>query len=96
VESLAAQALCGIMERTLIAEGVNPTVARALAEKACKPAVTAVAGKAAKTVRKGRKKVSKYNRQFGKELKKLKAKHKRTPVSQLMARAHRATKRALK
>ena len=96
METLAAQALCGIMERALIAEGVNPTVARALAERACKPAVTAAATKAKGAVRKTRKKVSKYNRQFGKELRKLKAKHKRTPVSQLMARAHRATKRALK
>ena len=100
MESIAAKALCGVMERALIAEGVAPPIAKVLAERACQPAVESaavtVARGTAKTVRKTRKKVSKYNREFGKQLKRLKAQHKRTPVSKLMGKAHRATRRALK
>jgi len=49
----------------------------------------------AKVVRK-KKRVSKYSQEFGRQLKKLKAKHPRTKVSSLMKRAHRATKKSLK
>ena len=43
-----------------------------------------------------KRKVSKYQKEFGKQLKKLKAKHPRTPVTRLMKRAHRATKKKMK
>ena len=43
-----------------------------------------------------KRKVSKYSREFGRQLKKLKAAHPRTRVTQLMKRAHRATRKALK
>ncbi len=43
-----------------------------------------------------KKVVSKYNRMLGKTLKKLKKKHPKTPISRLMKRAHRETKRLLK
>lgn len=46
--------------------------------------------------KKARKKVSKYQREFGRQLKKLKAKHPRTQVQTLMKRAHRLTKKVLK
>jgi len=46
--------------------------------------------------KKKRKKVSKYSREFGKQLKALKKKHPRTPIQNLMKRAHTATKKALK
>jgi len=46
--------------------------------------------------RKKKKKVSKYQREFGKQLKKLKRKHPRTPVTRLMKRAHSATKRSMR
>ena len=45
---------------------------------------------------KKKRKVSRYQREFGKQLKKLKRKHPRTKISALMKRAHRATKKALK
>jgi len=41
-----------------------------------------------------KRKVSAYQREFGRQLKKLKKKHPRTPVTRLMKRAHAATKRA--
>ena len=44
---------------------------------------------------KKKRKVSKYQKQFGKELKILKRKHPRTPVSKLMAKAHIAARKAL-
>ena len=43
---------------------------------------------------KKKRKVSAYQKEFGKQLKKLKKKHPRTPVTKLMKRAHAATKRA--
>jgi len=46
--------------------------------------------------KKATRKVSQYQRAFGKELKKLKRKHPRTPISKLMKRAHTATKRGRK
>ena len=43
-----------------------------------------------------KRKRSKYNRELSKQLKLLKKKHPRTRVTNLMKRAHRATKKALK
>ena len=43
-----------------------------------------------------RRKVSPYQREFGRQLKKLKKKHPRTGISTLMKRAHRATKKVRK
>ena len=48
------------------------------------------------TQTKKKRKTSKYQREFGKQMKMLIAKHPRTKVTQLMKRAHRATKKALK
>ena len=45
---------------------------------------------------KKKRRVSKYQKEFGRQLKKLKKKHPRTPVTKLMKRAHAATKRAMK
>jgi len=45
---------------------------------------------------KKKRKVSKYQKEFGKQLKKLKAKHTRTPITKLMKRAHTATRKAMK
>ena len=45
-------------------------------------------------VPKSKRKVSAYQREFGRQLKKLKKAHPRTPVTKLMKRAHAATKRA--
>ena len=52
--------------------------------------------KAKKAGRKVRRKVSGYQREFGKQMKLLKKKHPRTPVTRLMKRAHRATKKIRK
>lgn len=49
---------------------------------------------AAESVGKVKRRVSGYQKEFGRQLKKLKKKHPRTKVSALMKRAHRATKKA--
>jgi len=46
--------------------------------------------------RKKTRKASKYQIEFGKQMKKLKAKHKRTPVTKLMKKAHAATRKVMK
>ena len=46
--------------------------------------------------KKKKRKVSKYQKEFGKQLKLLKKKHPRIPVTRLMKRAHAATRKALK
>jgi len=51
---------------------------------------------AAAPAKKKRKKVSKYSKEFGIQLKKLIKKHPRTKVTQLMSQAHRNTKKAMK
>ena len=44
---------------------------------------------------KKKRKVSRYQKEFGKQMKKLKAAHPRTPVTSLMSRGHSATRKAL-
>ena len=43
-----------------------------------------------------KRKVSKYQKELGKQLKLLKKKHPRTPINRLMKKAHAATRKALK
>jgi len=45
---------------------------------------------------KKKRRVSKYQREFGRQLKALKRKHPRTPVTRLMKRAHSATRKAMR
>ena len=43
-EPTIAGALCGVIEKALIEKGVDPTLAKALALKACVPALEAAPG----------------------------------------------------
>lgn len=84
-------ATCDIIRGVLLASGrVSEEVADAVAYS---PPIQAVNDNITKTAK---RKVSKYQKRFGQELKKLKAKHPRTKIQNLMKRAHRATKKALK
>jgi len=59
--------------------------------------VAAASKKAGKAKRsKIKRQVSPYQREFGRQLKKLKKKHPRTDISRLMKRAHIATRRSRK
>ncbi|AXH78423.1 MAG: hypothetical protein [Circular genetic element sp.] len=56
-----------------------------------------LAGQSArKNLNKKKRKVSGYQKEFGRQLKKLKQKHKRTNISTLMRKAHIATRKARK
>ena len=44
---------------------------------------------------KKKRKVSRYQKEFGRQMKRLKALHPRTKVTQLMSRGHTATRKAL-
>jgi len=46
--------------------------------------------------KKKKRKVSKYSREFGRQLRALKKKHPRSKISGLMGRAHKLTRKALK
>jgi|TARA_R110000822_G_C15274793_1_gene489575 predicted CopG family antitoxin len=48
-----------------------------------------------RAARKPKRKVSKYSREFGRQLKALKAKHPRTKITQLMEKAHSKTRMEL-
>jgi len=51
---------------------------------------------AAAAPKKKRRKVSRYSREFGRQLKALKRKHPRSKMSSLMSQAHVKTRRAMK
>lgn len=48
-------ALCGVMERALIEKGIDPQLAKTLAERACQPALEAAPRVAVKTARRASK-----------------------------------------
>lgn len=62
----AAIALCGIAVKAMIERGVDPALAQAFGDRACRPLVGKVTRKAAKTVKR-RVKASKWNRHVKKE-----------------------------
>jgi len=103
-EQQIEQALCDMVENTLIAKGIDASTAVVIAEAGCaalvKPAGRLVrrrgARAASKVVKKVKRKASAYSKEVGRQLKKLKKKHPRTPIPKLMKRAHAAAKRARK
>ena len=74
--------------------GVNENIADQLAYSP--PVANLEKNVKRKAKQKVKRTVSKYQKRFGKELKKLKGAHPRTKVGTLMKKAHRLTKKALK
>jgi len=71
------EALCGVMAQALIEKGVPSPIARALADRACKPAARAGASQVVSTTKKAVKKTaSAYNRKYKAAFKKLAPKYK--------------------
>ncbi len=62
-------ALCGVMEQALIEKGIEPTLAKALAKRACEPALGALPALAASTAKKTRKVSRKVRTNMSKALK---------------------------
>lgn len=70
-------ALCDVMADALISRGINPIAARALAERACKPASRRVARSAVDTGKKTVKKArSAYSRRYKTAFNKIAPKYK--------------------
>ena len=69
-----SSALCGVMEQALIEKGVDATLAKTLAKKACEPTLQAVPGVARKGVKKASAYAIRYGRAFKKVAKQFKTK----------------------
>ena len=63
-ETTISSALCGVMEQALIEKGVDATLAKALAKKACEPTLQAVPSVARKGARKAKKGAKAANRKL--------------------------------
>ncbi len=71
------EALCGVMAQALIEKGVPSPIARALANRACKPAARTGAREVVSTTKKAVKRASSaYNRKYKSAFKKLAPKYK--------------------
>ena len=68
-ETTIASALCGVMEQALIEKGVDPTLAKALSQRACQPALEAAPSVARKAARKTRKGAKAANRKLSQAFK---------------------------
>jgi DNA relaxase NicK len=94
------EALCQMLEKTLLDSGLDPDIAKILSRAGCerlvKPAGARVRSKVSKVTKKTKRKVSGYQREVGRQLKALKKKHPRTDVTRLMKKAHRAAKKVRK
>jgi 2-phosphoglycerate kinase len=74
IEDVTAKALCGVMEKALVAEGVDPGIAKVLSQRACHPVVKSGTRRVAKTAK---RKASAYSKKYGKAFKKVANKFKK-------------------
>lgn len=95
-ESLTAKGLCGVMAAQLVSAGVPMTVAQQLAQRACEPAVAAGKREVEKQKAKGKRKVSAYAKEFGRQYRLLRSKHPRMSHGQITKKSHIAAKRRFK
>lgn len=80
----------------LIAAGATVDAIQELQETISRPGLQRLDPALQPSSPKKKRRVSKYQREFGRQLKALKRKHPRTPVTRLMKRAHSKTKKAMK
>jgi hypothetical protein len=93
----AANALCGLAQKALEEKGVDPILAAAFAERACRPLVGRAIRRSSRIAKTGagkvKRKASAYNKKYAKAYKALKKKHPRTPFAALAKKAHAKAKR---
>ena len=93
METVTARALCGVMEKALVEYGVDASVARELAERACQPIVES----GVKTVKRvAKRKISAWEKYLKIEMPKLRKKFPRTSPQELMKKAGRSWKSSTK
>ena len=94
------EALCQMLEKTLLDSGLDPDIAKILSRAGCerliKPAGSRVRRKVSEKAGKAKRKVSAYQKEVGRQLKALKKKHPRTDVTKLMKKAHKNARKARK
>lgn len=94
------EALCQMLEKTLLDSGLDPDIAKTLSRAGCesliKPTGAKVRRKVKEKISKKKRGATAYQKAVGRELKALKKKHPRTSITSLMKRAHRAAKRSRK
>lgn len=69
VEDAVAKGLCDVMEEALVSRGIDPQIAKVLAQRACKPTVE-------RAVTKVKRKSSAYSRKYKKAFNKVAKKYK--------------------
>lgn len=97
----AAEALCGLAQKALEEKGVDPILAAAFAERACRPlvgratskAVRGAGKRAKKAGGKVKRKASAYNKKYSAAYKRLKKKHPRMKFASLAKKAHKEARR---
>ena len=93
-------ALCQMLEDTLLKSGLSPEIAKTLSRAGCesliKPGGRKVRSKVKQKLTRTKRKASAYQKEVGRQLKALKKKHPRTDVTKLMKKAHRQAKRLRK
>lgn len=103
-ESRISMALCGVMEQALIEKGISPEIAKMLAERACQPVVETGVKSAKRVAKRAGRKLSKYQKEWGRQLKKLKntsrlkdgSYRKGWDQAKEFSKAHKMTKKEMK
>lgn len=88
-------ATCNVLRSLLIDRGMSPALAMTIGS-ALEPVEDAAVDAAKGVVKKTKRKVSKYAREYGKAYKMLKKKHPRSKHQTLVKRAHAVAKRTVK
>lgn len=93
-EDIISRGLCDVMERALIDAGLNASVARELARRACRTPVTSATKRVRKTTKKASRKLSQAFKQANAELRTKSGRLRRgITQSDIAKRAHRIAKK---
>lgn len=94
IDDIVSRGLCDVMERSLIESGIDPSVARELARRACRTPVAAATKRVRKTTKKASKKLSQAFKQANAELRTKSGRLRRgVTQSDIARRAHKIAKK---
>ena len=94
MEDIVSRGLCDVMERALIESGIDPSVARELARRACRTPVASATKRVKKTARKANSKLSRAFKEANAKLRTKSGRLRRGMTQSDVARlAHRLAKK---
>ena len=94
IEDMVSRGLCDVMERALVESGINPSVARELARRACRNPVASTTKRVKKKARKANSKLSKAFKEANAKLRTKSGKLRRGMTQSDVARlAHKLAKK---